>query len=293
MKPPSSRPFRSGPRPFRGPRSYEERGGGEGDRPRPPRSYEERDAGYEERPRRGPSYGDRAYGDRPYSDRPYQRRSYGGGGYEDRPPAFRRPYPGPRREYEGERPRRAPEGGEGVARPVMPDPRLQERLKKVKLFLCDVDGILTDAGVYMGDSGETKRFSIRDGFGLRLLQRQGVKVGWISHRPSPATSRRAEDLQVDFLHQEPGSKVEAIEGILKTNGIAWEEVCFMGDDIVDLGALKRAGLAATVSNSLPEVKALAHYVAKASAGYGAVREVAEMILKAQDKWAPLVEEYAA
>lgn len=282
MKPPRSRPFRSAPRPFRGPRSFEERGGDQGDYPRPPRNYEEQGAGYEQRPPR-----------RPYGDRPYARRPYGERSYEDRPPAFRRPYGGPRREAERERPRRAPEGGEGAPRPTMPDPRLEARLKKVKLFLCDVDGILTDAGVYMGDSGETKRFSIRDGFGLRLLQRQGIKVGWISHRPSPATTRRAEDLQVDFLHQEQGSKVQAIEAILKANGVAWDEVCFMGDDIVDLGALKRAGLAATVSNGLPEVKALAHYTAKASAGYGAVREVAEMILKAQDKWAALVEEYAA
>jgi 3-deoxy-D-manno-octulosonate 8-phosphate phosphatase (KDO 8-P phosphatase) len=166
-------------------------------------------------------------------------------------------------------------------------------LKRVKLFLCDVDGVLTDAGVFMGQGEETKRFNIRDGFGLRLLQRQGIKVGWISHRPSAATSRRAEDLKVDFLHQEPGSKVEAVEAILKHNGIPWEEVCYMGDDIVDLGVLKRAGLAVTVGQGIAEAKALAHFVTKAAAGHGAVREVAEMILKAQDKWAPLVAEYSA
>jgi 3-deoxy-D-manno-octulosonate 8-phosphate phosphatase (KDO 8-P phosphatase) len=177
--------------------------------------------------------------------------------------------------------------------PARPAASVEPRLKKVKLFLCDVDGVLTNAGVHMGQGEETKRFNIRDGFGLRLLQRQGIRVGWISHRPSPATAKRAEDLKVDFLHQEPGSKVAAIEAILAQCSLTWDDTCFMGDDIVDLGALKRAGLAVTVSNGIAEAKALAHYVTKASAGHGAVREVAEMILKAQDKWASLVAEYSA
>lgn len=173
---------------------------------------------------------------------------------------------------------------------------LVQRLQRVRLFLCDVDGVLTDAGVYMGPEVETKRFNIRDGFGLRLLQRQGIRVGWISHRPSIATTRRAEDLKIDFLHQAQGvqgNKVAAIEAILAQTGATWAEVCFMGDDIVDLGALKRAGLAATVANGIDEAKALAHYVTTCAAGHGAVREVAEMVLKAQDKWASLVAEYAA
>lgn len=205
-----------------------------------------------------------------------------------RPETWRaRPFRPPRRP-DNPPPRPAPDPG-----PAGPDPQLQERLRRVKLFLCDVDGILTDAGVYLGGGEEYKRFSLRDGFGLRLLQQQGVRVGWISHRPSPATAQRAAELQIDFLHQEPGSKVAAIEAILAQTQLSWEEVCFMGDDLVDLGALKRAGLAVTVKNALPEARALAHYVTHAAPGYGAVREVAELILKAQDKWAPLVAEYSA
>lgn len=213
--------------------------------------------------------------------RPFERPGYGPRPYPNRPPY---------------RPRRAappPPAAPAAPARAAADPQLQQRLQRVKLFLCDVDGILTDAGVYMGGAEETKRFNIRDGFGLRLLQRQGVKVGWVSHRTSVATTRRAEDLQVDFLHQTPGSKVEAIEGLLAQTHLTWDEVCFMGDDLVDLGALKRAGLAVTVSQAIPEAKALAHYVTRAAGGHGAVREVAELILKAQGKWAPLVAEYSA
>lgn len=208
--------------------------------------------------------------------------------YADRPRPFRPPRPA----FAAGPPPAAAASVPAPARPA-PDPQLQQRLRRVKLFLCDVDGILTDAGIYMGGAEETKRFNIRDGFGLRLLQKQGVKVGWVSHRASEATRRRAEDLQIDFLHQAPGSKVAVIEDLLARTQLTWEDVCFMGDDIVDLGALKRAGLAVTVHQAIPEAKALAHYITRASAGHGAVREVAEMILKAQDKWAPLVAEFSA
>lgn len=166
------------------------------------------------------------------------------------------------------------------------------RFQRVKLFLCDVDGVLTDGGVCMGLEFETKRFDIRDGFGLKLMQRCGIRVGWISHRPSAATTRRAEDLEIDFLHQDRVSKVVAVEGILERTGCGWEEVCYVGDDIVDLGVLRRAGLAVTVPDAMAEVKAVAHYVTRAGAGRGAVREVAELILRAQDQWQGLVDEYS-
>ncbi len=169
---------------------------------------------------------------------------------------------------------------------------LRPRFERVRLFLCDVDGILTDGGVYMGQEVETKRFDIRDGFGLKLMQRQGIKVGWVSHRPSVATDKRAEDLEIDFVHQARASKVEAIEAIQDKAGCAWEETAYLGDDIVDLGSLRRAGLAVSVPDALLEVKAVVHYVTKAAAGHGAVREVAELILRAQDKWQPLITQYS-
>ncbi len=168
-----------------------------------------------------------------------------------------------------------------------------KRLKAIRLFLCDVDGVLTDGAIIMGQGVELKRFSIQDGLGLRLLQKEGLKVGWISNRPSTSTIERAKDLKVDYLHQQKaGTKTQAAEDMMKQAGVTWEQVCYMGDDIVDLAVLKRAGFAAAVANAIAEAKDVAHYVTKAPGGDGAVREVCEMILKAQGHWKPLVEEYS-
>jgi 3-deoxy-D-manno-octulosonate 8-phosphate phosphatase (KDO 8-P phosphatase) len=169
------------------------------------------------------------------------------------------------------------------------DRTIQERLGAVRLFLCDVDGILTDTSVWMGSEDEIKRFNIQDGLGMRLIQREGIKVGWVSNRPSFATTQRANDLKIDFLVQAyDGNKVAAVERILGETNVGWEHVCYMGDDIVDLGVLKRAGFSAAVPHALPEVKKLSHYVTEREGGQGAVREVIDMILKAQGKWEKLV-----
>ncbi len=170
---------------------------------------------------------------------------------------------------------------------------LRARLARVKLFLCDVDGVLTDGTVLMGNGAEMKRFHIRDGLGLRLLQRQGIKVGWISRRPSSATAQRAEDLKIDFLHQSDAGKIAAVESILARTGLAWSNVCYVGDDIVDLGVLTRAGVSVVVGNGMREAKAVADYVTKMPGGHGAVREVVELVLKAQNKWRRVVEEYSS
>ncbi|MGO8929403.1 MAG: KdsC family phosphatase [Limisphaerales bacterium] len=161
------------------------------------------------------------------------------------------------------------------------------------MLLCDVDGVLTDASVFIGGSEEVKQFNIRDGLGLVRLRREGLKVGWISGRPSPATARRARELKIDFLQQEKGSKVSAVESLLAQTGFRWDDLCYVGDDIVDLGVLKRAGVAVAVANGVAEARAAADYVTRAGGGHGAVREVAELILKAQNKWACIVAEYAA
>jgi 3-deoxy-D-manno-octulosonate 8-phosphate phosphatase (KDO 8-P phosphatase) len=169
---------------------------------------------------------------------------------------------------------------------------LKDRLAKVRLFLCDVDGVLTDGMVLMGNGVESKRFNIVDGLGMRLLQQAGVKVGWVSRRPSPATTMRAHDLKIDHLLQIEGSKVKAIEALLQQTGRAWDEVCYVGDDLVDLGALSRAGVAVGVANAIEEVKSVAHYVTQREGGHGAVREVVDMILKAQDRWTALLREHS-
>jgi 3-deoxy-D-manno-octulosonate 8-phosphate phosphatase (KDO 8-P phosphatase) len=170
---------------------------------------------------------------------------------------------------------------------------LNARLARIKLFLCDVDGILTDSSVFIGLDQEIKRFHIRDGLGLLILREQGTKVGWVSRRYSTATTRRAEELKIDFLEQVKGSKVTAVENLLAKTGFNWDEVCFMGDDVVDLGVLKRAGVAATVADAIDEAKAASHYVTQTIGGHGGVREVVELILKAQNRWQKVVAENAA
>jgi 3-deoxy-D-manno-octulosonate 8-phosphate phosphatase (KDO 8-P phosphatase) len=171
--------------------------------------------------------------------------------------------------------------------------KLKTRLAKIKLFLCDVDGILTDSSVFVGLDREVKRFHIRDGLGLMMLRKEGVLVGWVSNRPSTATTMRAEELKIDFLIQQKGSKVQQVEGLLAETGFKWEEVSYMGDDVVDIGVLRRAGFAAAVANAIPEAKTAAHYVTRADGGCGAVREVVDLILRAQNRWDRVVAEHAA
>jgi len=171
---------------------------------------------------------------------------------------------------------------------------LAARLRRVKLLLCDVDGVLTDGTIFIGGEREFKRFSIRDGLGLVVARRAGLKVGWVSARPSLATKLRADELKVDFLVQQGDSlsKTAAVETLLAQENLNWSDVCFVGDDIIDLGPLKRAGLAVAVGDAMAEPKAAAHYVTKAAGGHGAVREIIELILQAQGKWQSFVERYA-
>jgi len=170
---------------------------------------------------------------------------------------------------------------------------LVSRLKAIRLFLCDVDGVLTDGSVFIGGEREFKRFDIRDGLGLVLLRRAGLKIGWVSARPSLATKMRAKELKIHFLVQQGDrlSKTGAIEKLLAQEKIGWEEVCFVGDDVVDLGPLTRAGLGVAVADARPQVKAAADFVTGATGGRGAVRETIEMILRAQGKWEPVIAVY--
>jgi len=165
-------------------------------------------------------------------------------------------------------------------------PQLRSRLRRIKLFLCDVDGVLTDGSVFIGGEREIKRFNIRDGLGLILAQRAGLKVGWVSARPSAVTQMRAKELKIDFLVQQGDniSKTGAVEKLLAREKLDWSEVCFVGDDVVDLGPLAKAGLGVAVADARPEVIAAADFTTRAVGGRGAVRETIEMILQAQGKW---------
>ena len=169
---------------------------------------------------------------------------------------------------------------------------LRARFAKVKLLLCDVDGVLTDGCILLGSGREVKKFHIRDGLGLRILSRAGIRVGWISNRPSPATSERARELKIDYVHQGAGSKVDVARGMMAQAGVTWTEVCYVGDDIVDLAMVGQAGVGVAVANAVEELKAQADYVTQADGGNGAVREVVEAILSAQSKWSGVVGEYA-
>ena len=156
-----------------------------------------------------------------------------------------------------------------------------------------MDGVLTDGSIFIGGEHEFKRFNIRDGLGLVLARRAGLKVGWVSARPSAATEMRAKELKIDFLIQQGDrvSKTGAIEKLLAREKMGWPEVCFVGDDVVDLGPLARAGFAVAVGDARPQVKAAADFVTRAIGGRGAVRETIEMILQAQGKWEPVIAVY--
>jgi 3-deoxy-D-manno-octulosonate 8-phosphate phosphatase (KDO 8-P phosphatase) len=168
--------------------------------------------------------------------------------------------------------------------------------RRVRLLVLDVDGVLTDNAIWLGPVAgeriELKRFDIQDGLGLRLLRSAEIPVIWLSGRESAATELRARELQVDELLQVPGpGKLEALEEVLGRRGVAWEEVAYAGDDLADLQVLRRVGLPIAVPNAVAEVRAVASVVTRAAGGHGAVREIAEAILKARGVWSDMLERY--
>jgi 3-deoxy-D-manno-octulosonate 8-phosphate phosphatase (KDO 8-P phosphatase) len=168
--------------------------------------------------------------------------------------------------------------------------------RRVRLLGLDVDGVLTDNGIYVGpvagERVELKRFDIQDGLGLMLLRLADLPVVWLSGRESEATTLRGRELRVDVLLQVPGPrKLEAFAELLETRGISWEETAFVGDDLADLKILRRVGLPIAVANAVAEVKAVARHVTQAAGGHGAVREVVETLLRARGEWAGILERY--
>jgi 3-deoxy-D-manno-octulosonate 8-phosphate phosphatase (KDO 8-P phosphatase) len=168
--------------------------------------------------------------------------------------------------------------------------------RRVRLIGLDVDGVLTDNGVFIGPVAgqrvELKRFDIQDGLGLILLRKAGLPVVWISGRSSEATALRAAELRIEELLQVPGpKKAAAFADLLMRRGIAWEEAAFVGDDLADLPVLQKVGLPIAVANAVPEVKAVAAHVTTAAGGHGAVREVVEALLRARGEWADTLARY--
>lgn len=156
----------------------------------------------------------------------------------------------------------------------------------------DCDGVLTDGRIWILEhGGDQKAFHTRDGLGIELLHRAGLMSGIISGRTSSALERRAQSLGVSFLWQGRADKREAFADTLAQAKIANDNVAFVGDDLTDLPLMVRVGFAVAVADAAAEVKAHAHYVTTANGGYGAVREVVELILKAQGRWDDLVKSY--
>jgi 3-deoxy-D-manno-octulosonate 8-phosphate phosphatase (KDO 8-P phosphatase) len=171
---------------------------------------------------------------------------------------------------------------------------VEERAARVRLLLLDVDGVLTDGTVVIhSDGSESKVFSIRDGAALVWAQRAGLTVGLLSARRSGATAQRAAQLAIRHVYQGVTSKRDTYERILRDTGVSDDAVGYMGDDLVDLSVFARAGFAAAPADAAPEVAARAHWVSRAAAGRGAVREFIELVLRAQHKWDALVADYAA
>ena len=172
----------------------------------------------------------------------------------------------------------------------------QALAQRLRLVGFDVDGVLTDGGVYIGRMAdhpvELKRFDIQDGMAVKLLRAAGITVVLVSGRQSEATALRAREIEVDELVQDDtAAKLPAFEAILTRRGIRFDECAFVGDDLADLPVLTRVGLPIAVANAVPEVKAVAGFVTGASGGHGAAREVAEAILKARGAWEALVHQY--
>ena len=181
----------------------------------------------------------------------------------------------------------------------MAEPIAPELAKRIRLLALDVDGVLTDGGIYLGatDAGERvelKRFDIQDGLGIRLVREAGIKVAIVTGRESHAVRLRAEELEVDEVHQDrSAAKLKIFEEMLARLEIGWDETAFVGDDLPDLAILRRVGLPAVVGNATADARACAAWTARAHGGRGAVREFAEALLTARGEWHERVEAYVS
>ena len=165
------------------------------------------------------------------------------------------------------------------------DESLREKASKVKLLLLDVDGVLTDGRIIYDSTGrDAKFFDVHDGLGVYLLKKAGIPTILITAKASGAIKPRARDMQVAAVFENISPKSAVLDKILRKFKLTAQEVCFVGDDLVDICLMKGVGFAIAVFNACAEVKNLAHYITQKEGGKGAVREVAELILKSQDKW---------
>ncbi|OPY84896.1 MAG: 3-deoxy-D-manno-octulosonate 8-phosphate phosphatase KdsC [Smithella sp. PtaU1.Bin162] len=170
--------------------------------------------------------------------------------------------------------------------------KLKGKLKNIKLLILDVDGVMTDGRIIMDDEGrEIKQFDVRDGHGIKLIQRYGIKVVFLTGRKSEVVKYRARDLEIKEVYQKIFNKKEIFARILRKNKLDSNAVAYIGDDIIDIPVLKAVGFSAAVFDALTVVKKSVDYVTKSSGGRGAVREVCDLILQAQGVWPEIAAKY--
>jgi 3-deoxy-D-manno-octulosonate 8-phosphate phosphatase (KDO 8-P phosphatase) len=175
-------------------------------------------------------------------------------------------------------------------------PQVTQLASRIRLLLMDVDGVLTDGKLYNvpapdGSMAETKGFDSQDGIALQWLNRLGISAGVISGRVSPATAERAQQVKFKYVYQGHTEKIPILQEIMADAKLDPSEVAYIGDDFTDVVVMRRVGLAVATANARPEVKAIAHYVTQVPGGQGAVREVVELLLKAQGRWDEILRHY--
>lgn len=180
----------------------------------------------------------------------------------------------------------------------MPDEIIKEEIKakagKIKLLLLDVDGVLTDGRIIYDSRGrDSKFFDVHDGLGVYVLAKAGIKTILITAKSSKTIRPRAKDMRVAEVFSDIFPKTAVLDKILKKYKVALDEICFVGDDLVDLSLMKKVGMPVAVANAAGEIKEAASFVTSHSGGRGAVREIAELILKSQDKWKDILRFYGA
>jgi len=169
---------------------------------------------------------------------------------------------------------------------------VQKRAARIKLLLMDCDGVLTDGRVWLFDDGEEQKgFHTRDGLGIDLLHRAGLRSGIVSGRTSSAVEKRAQGLGMSFVIQGCKDKQQVFADVLDQAGVENLEVAYIGDDLNDIPLMLQSGLGVAVADAAPEALEHAHYVTNTAGGFGAVREVCELILKAQGRWDDLIANY--
>lgn len=168
----------------------------------------------------------------------------------------------------------------------------ETQLRGIRLLVLDVDGVMTDGRVILGNDGEEyKNFHVRDGSGVKYWLRAGRKIAWITGRQSRLVERRAEELGVEVVHQNCKHKLPAFEAVLSHFSLEAKDTAVVGDDLADLPLILRCGYAAAPADAVDEVKRHVHYLCRQPGGHGCVREVVERILRAQEAWEPLLDRY--